>query len=73
MDGNPTSDRACGRARILIVEDNALNRLLVHDLLELRGHTILEAATVEEARGALDGPDAAGRADPGRRRRGRDP
>ena len=54
MDGNPTSDRACGRARILIVEDNALNRLLVHDLLELRGHTILEAATVEEARGALD-------------------
>ena len=54
MDGNPTSDRACARARILIVEDNALNRLLVHDLLELRGHTILEAATVEEARGALD-------------------
>ena len=38
------------RARILIVEDNPLNRLLVHDLLELRGHAVLEAATVDEAR-----------------------
>ncbi len=43
------------RARILVVEDNALNRLLVHDLLQLRGHQIIEAATVEEARRALDG------------------
>jgi two-component system, cell cycle response regulator DivK len=42
------------RARILVVEDNALNRLLVHDLLELRGHEIIEAATVDEARRALD-------------------
>jgi two-component system cell cycle response regulator DivK len=42
------------RARILVVEDNALNRLLVHDLLELRGHHVIEAATVEEARQALD-------------------
>lgn len=42
------------RARILVVEDNALNRLLVHDLLELRGHVIIEAATVDEARHALD-------------------
>jgi CheY-like chemotaxis protein len=40
-------------ARILIVEDNPLNRLLVHDILELRGHDVLEAATVEEALGAL--------------------
>jgi two-component system cell cycle response regulator DivK len=47
--GNP---RAC--ARILVVEDNALNRLLVHDLLELRGHAVIEAATVDEARRALD-------------------
>ena len=53
-DGNPTSQRAREPARILIVEDNALNRLLVHDLLELRGHEVLEAATVEEARLALD-------------------
>jgi CheY-like chemotaxis protein len=43
------------RARILVVEDNALNRLLVHDLLELRGHEVIEAATVDEARRALDG------------------
>jgi len=43
------------RARILVVEDNALNRLLVHDLLELRGHEVIEAATVDDARRALDG------------------
>jgi CheY-like chemotaxis protein len=40
-------------ARILIVEDNPLNRLLVHDILELRGHEVIEAATVDEALGAL--------------------
>src|SRR5947209_3771228 len=33
-------------ARILVVEDNPLNRLLVHDILELRGHAVVEAATV---------------------------
>jgi CheY-like chemotaxis protein len=42
------------RARILVVEDNALNRLLVHDILELRGHEVLEAATVDEARRMLE-------------------
>jgi CheY-like chemotaxis protein len=42
-------------ARILVVEDNPLNRLLVHDLLELRGHEVMEAATVDEARSLLDG------------------
>jgi CheY-like chemotaxis protein len=36
-------------ARILVVEDNPLNRLLVHDILELRGHAVVEAATVDEA------------------------
>jgi len=41
-------------ARVLVVEDNALNRLLVHDLLVLRGHEVIEAATVQEARRALD-------------------
>jgi two-component system cell cycle response regulator DivK len=40
-------------ARILVVEDNPLNRLLVHDILELRGHTVVEAATVDEARELL--------------------
>jgi two-component system cell cycle response regulator DivK len=41
------------RARILIVEDNPLNRLLIHDVLELRGHEVREAATVDEARAQL--------------------
>src|SRR6185312_6549560 len=53
-DGNPIAEHAAARARILIVEDDALNRLLVHDLLELRGHEVVEAATVEEARRVLD-------------------
>jgi two-component system cell cycle response regulator DivK len=38
-----------GGARILVVEDNPLNRLLLHDILQLRGHEVLEAATVDEA------------------------
>jgi CheY-like chemotaxis protein len=47
------AERAVAPARILIVEDNPLNRLLIHDILELRGHEVLEAATVDEARRAL--------------------
>jgi CheY-like chemotaxis protein len=50
---NPASERAAAPARILIVEDNPLNRLLIHDILELRGHQVVEAATVDEARAAL--------------------
>lgn len=46
-------ERAVAPARILIVEDNHLNRLLIHDILELRGHEIVEASTVDEARAAL--------------------
>jgi two-component system cell cycle response regulator DivK len=46
------------RARILIVEDNPINRRLVHDLLVLRGHEVVEAASVEEARERLgEAPD----------------
>ena len=52
--GNPIAEQAPARVRVLIVEDNALNRLLLHDLLELRGHEVVEAATVDEARRALD-------------------
>ena len=37
-------ERAVAPARILIVEDNPLNRLLIHDVLELRGHEVFEAA-----------------------------
>jgi CheY-like chemotaxis protein len=51
-DGQPAERTA--RARILIVEDNPLSRLLVHDILALRGHDVLEAATVDEARALLD-------------------
>jgi CheY-like chemotaxis protein len=47
------SERTVAPARILIVEDNPLNRLLIHDILELRGHEVIEAATVDEARDAL--------------------
>src|SRR4051794_15817969 len=49
----PGSARSVAPARILIVEDNPLNRLLIHDILELRGHDVIEAATVDEARAAL--------------------
>lgn len=52
-DEYPPDVRACAPARILIVEDNPLNRLLIHDILELRGHEVFEAATVDEARAAL--------------------
>ena len=48
------SERAVAAARILIVEDNALNRLLIHALLELRGHEVVEAATVDEALAVLE-------------------
>ena len=47
------SERAVAPARILIVEDNPLNRLLIRDILALRGHDVIEAATVDEARAAL--------------------
>jgi CheY-like chemotaxis protein len=53
-DEYPPDTRACAPARILIVEDDVLNRLLIHDILELRGHQVFEAATVDEARTALN-------------------
>jgi len=37
------------RARILVVEDDAPNRQLLHDILALRGHAVVEAANVEQA------------------------
>ena len=40
-------------ARILIVEDNPLNLQLVRDILEYRGHEIIVATTVPEARDRL--------------------
>jgi CheY-like chemotaxis protein len=60
MSANEQAQRAAeersGRARILVVEDNPLNRLLLHDILELRGHVVIEAANVGEALPLLDDP-----------------
>jgi CheY-like chemotaxis protein len=53
-DGHPPLESAPKPARILIVEDNLLNRILIHDILELRGHELYQASTVDEARRALD-------------------
>jgi CheY-like chemotaxis protein len=58
MSANEQAQRAAeersGRARILVVEDNPLNRLLLHDILELRGHEVIEASSVDEALPLLD-------------------
>jgi CheY-like chemotaxis protein len=58
MSGSDQAQRAVeersGRARILVVEDNPLNRLLLHDILELRGHEVIEASNVDEALPLLD-------------------
>lgn len=40
-------------SRILVVEDNALNLQLVRDILEYRGHEVVSAASVPEARSRL--------------------
>jgi two-component system cell cycle response regulator len=39
--------------KILIAEDNAVNRELLRELLEMRGHTVVEACNGEEALLAL--------------------
>ncbi|MBX3219172.1 MAG: response regulator [Labilithrix sp.] len=38
---------------ILVVEDHPMNRLLVRDVLEHRGHEVVEARNVDEAARAL--------------------
>jgi CheY-like chemotaxis protein len=38
------------KSLILLVEDNPLNRQLARDILVYRGHQVLEAATVAEAK-----------------------
>ena len=38
------------RRNILVVEDNPMNRQLLRDVLEHRGHRVLAASTVNEAR-----------------------
>jgi CheY-like chemotaxis protein len=39
---------------ILVAEDNAVNRDLLHELLETRGHTVLEACNGQEALDILE-------------------
>ena len=36
-------------SKILIAEDNPVNRELLRELLEMRGHTVVEACDGEEA------------------------
>ncbi|MBI4869741.1 MAG: response regulator [Candidatus Wallbacteria bacterium] len=43
--------------RILLVEDNRLNRVLARDILQRRGHEVVEAQDLDSARSAL-GADA---------------
>ena len=40
--------------KILIAEDNAVNRELLRELLEIRGHTVVEARDGEEALRAME-------------------
>lgn len=42
-------------ACVLVVEDNALNRALLRDILEYAGHTVVEASGVDDGWGALQG------------------
>lgn len=47
------------RGRILVVEDNVLNRQLMRDILQHAGYSIAEAGSVDEGRARLeeDTPD----------------
>ena len=46
-------------ARVLLVEDNAVNRMLATRMLEMLGVAVLEAHDGEEALDCLHGPDGA--------------
>ena len=41
-------------SKILIAEDNSVNRELLRELLEMRGHTVAEACDGEEALGMME-------------------
>ena len=54
-----TADESCAEGTVesgtvLVVEDNAINRKLVRNVLRARGHRVLEAACGEEALALLD-------------------
>jgi CheY-like chemotaxis protein len=42
-------------SRVLVVEDNVMNRALFRDVLRHRGHVVVEAQTMDEARAELAG------------------
>jgi len=41
------------RSQILVVEDNAINRQLAHDILEHAGFEVIEATSVDDGRARL--------------------
>jgi two-component system cell cycle response regulator DivK len=43
------------KVRVLLVEDNFLNRMLARDILLSRGHEIVEAGSADEAKAKLAG------------------
>ncbi|NJD39789.1 MAG: response regulator [Geobacter sp.] len=50
VSGEPPQETALKcRARILVVEDNAVNMLVARGILQKQGHTVLQAANGEEA------------------------
>lgn len=42
------------KPRVLLVEDSPLNRKLARDILTARGHEVVEASTVDEAKQKLE-------------------
>jgi CheY-like chemotaxis protein len=50
----------CHSGRILLVEDNGVNRLVASRLLEKRGHTVVQAANGQEALAILNDAAIAG-------------
>jgi PAS domain S-box-containing protein len=52
-DEGPCMGPLC-RLRVLVTEDNPINQVLVRDLLEKEGHTVLVANTGKEALAVLD-------------------
>jgi len=54
VDAQAHAERPGVTGTVLVVEDNALNRKLVRNVLRARGHRVLEAATGEEALALLD-------------------
>ncbi|QNM94860.1 response regulator [Chitinimonas koreensis] len=57
MTTDPTPDGAAG-LRVLLLEDNAVNRMVLQRLLDRAGATACNAASLDEARALLASPQA---------------